>query len=215
MSLSHSHLRALRGHMLRSCLFAGLFLNVLALGSCGFEPLYSSNSSANELDVMTELGKVKISTIPNRQGVSLRNALLARINPQGEPTSFRYRLDVSYEQIVENYGRRRDATTSQRRYRMVARYTLKDGNTVLLRRSSTVYASFSILDEQFATTMAERNAEERGAVELAEDIRLQLAAYFKGTTKPKKETEDQSVTSTTTLETRETPSETTKDQSAD
>lgn len=187
MSSSHDHTGS-RRNRLRSGLFAGLLLSVFTLGGCGFEPLYSSDSSINEPDVMDELGKIKVSTIPNRQGVNLRNALLIRINPNGEPVAARYRLDVSYSQVREDYGRRRDGTTGQRRYRMIASYTLREGNKVLFQGSSLSYASYGVLDQEFATTVAERNAEERGSTDLAEDIRLKLASYFKGVTKPKNKT---------------------------
>lgn len=166
---------------LRAGLFVAL-LTTLVVSGCGFEPLYSSSNGSTTPAVTEQLAAIKISTIPDRSGQKLRNQLLPRLNPMGEPSAARYRLDVSYSRAKENFNLRKDDTTGRSRLRMVATYTLREGNKVLFKGSSISYTSFNVLDEQFASTIGERDAEDRGIVDLSEDIRLQLAAFFKNRT---------------------------------
>ena len=173
-----SLLRKIRG--LHAGLFAGL-LATLVVSGCGFEPLYSSTEGSTSPAVTEQLASVKIATIPDRSGQKLRNNLALRINPQGEPINPQYQLSVSYSRVKEDFNLRKDSTTGRSRLRMSANFTLMQGNKVLLRGSSISYSSFNVLDEQFASTIGERDAEDRGLVELSEDIRLQLAAFFKKT----------------------------------
>lgn len=54
---------------------------------------------------------------------------------------------------------------------------IRTGNTVHEGQSRSI-ASYNVVDSQFATLSAQRDAEERAAVELSEDIKLRLAIFF-------------------------------------
>ena len=65
-----------------------------------------------------------------------------------------------------------------------AQITLSDArdSKTLLSGSHTIIGSYDILDSEYATLMAEKNAEARAVAELALAIRNQLSVYFLQTT---------------------------------
>src|SRR5690242_7641602 len=74
------------------CRAAGAALLLLALAGCGFRPLYGTRAA--DPYVGPEMGGIYISPLPDRDGQLVRNALLDRIDPKGEPQQPRYRLDI-------------------------------------------------------------------------------------------------------------------------
>ena len=55
----------------------------ILLAGCGFRPLYGT--IGEDLPVTTQLAQIRIAAIPDRIGQKLRNFLLDRINPEGQP----------------------------------------------------------------------------------------------------------------------------------
>ncbi|MCW5774643.1 MAG: hypothetical protein KIT16_23565, partial [Rhodospirillaceae bacterium] len=66
----------------------------LALGGCGYRPLYGDRGTSDAVNVSGELARVKIAGIADRRGQILRNYLLDRMNPAGEPADPRYVLII-------------------------------------------------------------------------------------------------------------------------
>ena len=108
------------------------------------------------------------------------NALIDRLSPYGEPTDPDYQLRIDLREEREGVAIERDASITRYNYRLQARYSLFDvrtGNVVHEGRSRSI-ASYNVVDSQFATLIARRDAEERAATELSEDIKLRLAIFF-------------------------------------
>jgi LPS-assembly lipoprotein len=150
------------------------------LAGCGLTPLYGGATGER---VRAELATVAIDAPRSRLGAALREALLREIEAAGPPAATpRYLVKLTIE-------RRRDALLVQlddsiTRYELTltARYDLLDVNQdrVLLRTAAQRSASFNVVQQPYADAIAERDAEERAARELARAIRNRLALFFAG-----------------------------------
>jgi len=150
-----------------------------ALSACGFQPLYGEHGDGARTDA--ELGRIEVVAIESgRTGHDVYNALIDRLSPSGAPANPDYQLQVNLRERREGVAIERDASITRYNYRLLARYSLVDkrsGNIVHEGESRSI-ASYNVVDSQFATLMAQRDAEERAATELSEDIKLRLAIFF-------------------------------------
>lgn len=148
------------------------------LAGCGFRPLYGTASE--DASVTALLSQVRIATIPDRTGQKLRNLLLDRINPQGQPARPRYHLKVEVKVTRTDLGIERDETATRALLVLTATYTLQDQDrkSVLVQGSTQSTNSFNIVASDFATASGETDAIERAAREVSDDIKTRLALYF-------------------------------------
>jgi LPS-assembly lipoprotein len=154
---------------------------LLLVGACGFHPLYGAGDSASP-GVAQDLASVSIAEPTTRLNQLIRNELLSTMRPAGTGEPDRYRLDIesntSEEKSIEdasNSRRSRRATV-----RVMASFALKDlngGKTVYQGRTFS-NVSYDDVSQSFADLQARTNAMERGAREIALDIRTRLAAHF-------------------------------------
>lgn len=160
-----------------------LIVSLLALGpaGCGFRPLYGKpDPAASASPAAAELALVRVEGIADRTGQQLRNALVQRLSPGGEPASARYTLEVTVNQTMEGLAATRDGNATLGRMRLDTSYRLKDaeGTRTVTSGSARALATFRMLGPRYGTMAVERDAEERALSELAEDIRSQLAVFF-------------------------------------
>lgn len=154
---------------------------VVLLGplGCGFEPMYAKRG-AETGPVMTELASIRIMGIEDRSGQILRNALVTRLNPRGEPARSSYTLVVKLHTSQENLAERSDGKASLGRMFVQASFNLididKDG--AILAGSSQSVVSYRLLGPTYGSTAVERDAEQRALIDISEDIRMQLASFF-------------------------------------
>lgn len=148
------------------------------LAACGFEPLYGKRSVGA---VDEDLARIQIAVIPNRIGQQVHNYLLDRINRQGRPNKPRHRLEVKLASEKVVLGVERDETATRAKLVLRADFELTDLATgkVVLHREARSANSYNIVDSALATRSAELDAIDRAARELAEEIRLMLALYFR------------------------------------
>lgn len=157
----------------------GVAVVAAMLGACGFQPLYGEHPGGARTD--TELAQVQVVAIDNgRTGHDVYNALIDRLSPNGEPTSPDYQLRVDLRERREGVAIERDASITRYNYQLLAHYSLVDmrSGNVIHEGDSRSIASYNVVDSQFSTLMAQRDAEERAATELSEDIKLRLAIFF-------------------------------------
>ncbi len=172
----------------RTALLLGLALTLPALSACGFRPVYGTGAaSVGGKAAAAELANVAIDPIPERSGQVLRNLLIDRMYAEGRPGNPAWRLRVGLSSVEEDLGIRKDATATRARLRLTANYELVDTGTnqVVYRSFSRSIVSYNLLEEQYATLVAEQDAYDRGLNELAEDIRTRLALYFAREPAPK------------------------------
>lgn len=162
----------------RALAFAGLACAALGLAGCGYRPLYGRSSQGTPIS--SELAKVRISLIANRAGHRLRNHLLDRMNPHGEPDVPAYSLKVNLTETRVDLGVRRDETRTRANLILTASFYLRDlkNNRVLFSAGAQRVASFNISNAEFSTISAENAARRRSVEGLADEITQRVAVYL-------------------------------------
>lgn len=161
---------------------AALVVGLLVLGpvGCGFQPMYAKPDPANASPVAAELASVRILGIEDRQGQILRNALVNRMSPLGEPGRPAYTLAVKLTQTQENLAERSDGKASLGRLFITATFTLSepDRQSAIFNGTSRSVVSYRLLGPTYGSTAVKRDAEKRALGDLAESISAQVASYF-------------------------------------
>lgn len=174
MLSSNSHIR------LRPLVLVFLLLGFVA--GCGFRPLYGRHEDNYGNAVSDQLALVRITPIGDRAGLLLRNHLFDRMTPRGSPSAPLYELEVTLSNASQSVILRKDATATRANLTLSASFnltTLGSGTPVtVMSDMARSVVSYDILDAQFATVSAEKNAQERAVHELASDIVNRLAVYF-------------------------------------
>ena len=163
----------------RLVLIAPVLFALLGLSACGFQPLH--RSADGRAAAQQGFPAVYVGLIPDRLGQILRNELLDRVNPRGEARSPRYRLEVAARESRSDIVILRDSTATFAKFSVEADWSLVDltTNAPVTRGTLRRTSSFSISQSEFAILQAEADARRRAATELAEDIHLRLALFFK------------------------------------
>ncbi|MGR3632844.1 MAG: LPS assembly lipoprotein LptE [Limimaricola soesokkakensis] len=145
-----------------------LLLGALALGGCGFAPAYGPDNDAARLR-----GKVAVEAPASFPGYLLRARLLDRLGAPVEPL---YELDVETSEEVEQAAISADGAVL--RYRLLGRasYALRPlaGGPALAEGAVEEFAGYSATLGTVASDAAERDARERLAVLLADQIVTRL-----------------------------------------
>lgn len=146
--------------------------------ACGFQPLYGKKDGKSAPD---DLAATRINIIADRTGQQLRNDLQVELTPKGaSAVEQKYELQVKLNENLNQIAIAKDETTSRASLELISTFTLaklQDG-APLYSGVSRVTMSYNITTQGFATVSAEQDARRRGARVIAEDMKLQLAAYF-------------------------------------
>jgi len=156
---------------------AGMLLG-LALAGCGFQPLHRSGGGVAGSDgSAASLGAVRIAPIANRAGQHLRNLLLDRMTPRGAPAAPRYVLEVKLAEARREFALRSDETPTRVTLTVNASFALSPVGKAQVFRGGAVSANgYNVLQSEFATLAAERDARRRALTILSEEISLRVAA---------------------------------------
>jgi LPS-assembly lipoprotein len=156
-----------------------------AVAACGFEPMYGERTGTAPADrpaqsgVRSDLFGTRVATIADRVGQQVRNQLVDRLNPQGEPAQPAYYLVVRLNEQKDSVLTRSDEFSTATSLRLVADFEVRDPKGNILNTGySRAIARYNTLRSQYATIAAEDNARERAAREVAEDIRGKLAVFY-------------------------------------
>jgi LPS-assembly lipoprotein len=170
-------------------LLAALALAGLTAGC--FQPLYGTQSSVGgKTGIGDKMSAVEVApiTVPNgsrlaRVSVSVRNELMYQFTGGGAAAATNYRLDVRLSST--NLSVIVDVTTGRpdiANYGIDASYTLTDITNGKQAFTSTTFSrvSYNIPGQlqRFAGDRGLRDAEDRAAKVIAENIRTRLASYF-------------------------------------
>ncbi len=156
--------------------------SLLLLTACGFTPMYGQTGGENKTSATHQLNNVEIAMIPNESGVYLRNILIDRFYQDGYPASPSYTLAVARVDEVElDLDITQDSETTRKQLRLTTTLVLTDNETrkPVLRRSLTAITSYNVLGSQFTTRVSGADAREAALSDLARQIELQTALYFK------------------------------------
>lgn len=143
-----------------------LILGALALGGCGFQPVYGPGGAGNKL-----LGRIALDA-PDTQDAYVFNRRFEE--RMGRAINAPYRLSVQLETDQQDLGS--TSTGSTTRYRLIGRaiYALRDGDTLLTEGRSNAFTGYSTTGSTVATLAAERDAGERLMTLLADQVIDQL-----------------------------------------
>jgi len=166
---------------------------VVALGALTagcFQPLYGDHSIGADGDVRGKLASVDVPAIntPNgtalaRISVHLRNQLIYGLTGGGQAVNPAYRLVIrlsaSQRQVIVDVSSGRAEVVN---YGLTASYQMVDVVTGKMVVNSTANARVSYnvpgQEQRYAGARGLRDAENRAANELAQNIQTRLASYF-------------------------------------
>jgi LPS-assembly lipoprotein len=158
----------------------------LALGACGFHPLYGEATRQRE---EPELAAIVVLPIADRYGQQLELALREALNPEGLAVKPRYQLKISLVSSRNDLGIQRDASSTRGRVDVYATLALLDfttGKQIYLSRAQSTSA-FNILQDAYAAQVAEDDARTRTVRDLSAEIRTRLALFLRDQPAPPKQ----------------------------
>jgi LPS-assembly lipoprotein len=148
------------------------------VSACGFRPLYGEHSPG--VSAGSELASIQLRTLNNRIDYLVRTNLIEKLqlsNAEGLP---KYELALNLESDREGAAIEPDTTITRFNYTLRAKYDLIDlaSRKTIYQGASRSIAAYNVVDDQFATLAARRNAQERTALDISDDIKLKLAIFF-------------------------------------
>ena len=148
------------------------------LAGCGFKPMYGNRGHSNS--VPTQFAQIDVKEIDGRTGHHLRNYLIDRLSARGGNYKKKYKLDVALSDRKDGLAIRSDESVTRFNYRLLGsvRLTGLDDHQILFETALRVTAAYNVVDSEFATLSAERDAEERAARDMSSEIITRLALYF-------------------------------------
>ena len=163
----------------RRAVLAALGFGLLA-GGC-FTPLYAERSPG--VGVRASMENVEVKIIARRVGLEVRNALIFELSGgAGNPANAPYRIDITVVEDVQSMTINvRTGRATVEMVTLTATYELRDmekNQRVVMRDVSNSQASIERGAQVFARDRAIRDAENRAARAVAEQIKLRLASFF-------------------------------------
>jgi len=156
----------------------GAVILALGISGCGFRPLYGG---AGGTEVLEQLSQVRIETIEDRHGQILHNLLLDRINPEGRPDRPLYSLKIIANLNTTELGLRFTEIATRAQLTLQASFALTDNRTgkTLVNGVARSANSYNIPDSEYARVIAEKDATERAAREISDEIKSRLSLLFR------------------------------------
>lgn len=150
----------------------------LTLCACGFRPLYASGpDGSGPGDAMAS---IFVESIPERVGYQLRNHLLDRFGATGRSEGASYRLKITLREQRLGVAIRPNASITRYNYTLEAHYDLfrADGTAAVKSGNVSALAAYNVATSPYATVVAEQDASDRAAGDIAERLRIELAVFF-------------------------------------
>jgi LPS-assembly lipoprotein len=147
-----------------------LLCTLLTLPACGFHPLYATPSAEQR----ASLTHIEVVQPPGRLGQLFAIALTDALPPRaGKPL---YRLEPAIEKQLQPVVVRKDGRISRYDTVMLVTLVLKDSNgKEVMRDVVRSYSGYNVLDADFASFIAERDASRRAVEQAANDTVQRLA----------------------------------------
>ncbi len=157
--------------------FFSFFVALFVLQGCGFQPLYGGSKQA----ASPEFTRIKVESIPDRIGQLLHNHLLSALNPKGRPLKPLYVLNTKLTEGSTSLAVRKSAFATRANLTVSANFILINAlnGQSLYSGKSALTVSYNILDSEFATLAAQKDARSRAVREISHGIRNQLGVYFR------------------------------------
>ena len=159
---------------MRRLLILGAALGAsLALGGCGFTPLYAAPG------VVPKLAAIDVTAPQGRTGFLLREHLDdALAKNRAAPVAYTMKLSLGESRYPR--GIRTDNTATRYEYVLTADYVLANApaGDVAKKGRVRVEITYDSADQPYASIMAQQDAEDRAAEEAAHRIEIEVAAWL-------------------------------------
>jgi len=155
---------------------AGLLLTVQA---CGFQPLYQQGLAPTSAG--SQLNTILVNPIADRVGQDLRNHLYDALTPNGQPSTPKWELSVTLIESIQKIAVLQTSFSTRANLNLTASFALSfvgGGEQTNHSGTATAISGYNILDSEYATLVAERDARSRAVQVLSVDIRRQLAIWL-------------------------------------
>ncbi len=153
---------------------------VTGCGDSGFRPLYAT-SSIGGTDVSQKLAEMEVAPIPGRVGQQLRNEMIFQATGGGYAAQNpNYRLEVVLRESISATLVQIDGNSSGSIYNLNASFRLVrlSDKSIALQGESHGRSAFQRFDSVYANVRARREAEDRAAHTIADDMKARLAAFL-------------------------------------
>ena len=152
----------------------------LALSACGFRPLYGTASipeGAESAFATIRVDPIAATNDSDRVGYLVADALERTLHTPGHREPHAFALAVTLTDERRGLAIQDDASVTRYNYRLTAEWTLTPlgASEAVAKGRAEATASYNVVDSQYATLVARKNAEDRAAREIAEQIKLRLA----------------------------------------
>jgi LPS-assembly lipoprotein len=145
----------------------------LTLAACGFHPMYGAG-------LAPQLATIYVEPMPERDGYELRNNLIDLLGSDGSMHGKLYRLTVNLKETNQGVALQNNATITRYNDTLSATFTLTDMNgKTVTAGSQSILTAYNVATSQYATLSAQQDDDKRTAQDIAERIRLDLAAFFR------------------------------------
>ena len=150
-----------------------------ACGDAGFRPLYGS-SAVGGGNVSEKLAQVDMAPIPGRVGQRIRNELIFQSTGGGTPPPPTHRLEVAITENTTSMLIRSDGDSQSKVYSISAAFQLirSSDRAVVLKGNSYGQASYERFTSIYANVRAQKDAEDRAAKTVGEELKSRLSAYL-------------------------------------
>lgn len=140
----------------------------LALSACGFTPIYGNGSAAEQMH-----GRIALGSFDGLAGFQMREQLETRL---GTATEAIYKLEVVLDVESVGVAITQDGSTTRYNLSGTALFTVTklDGG-IVFQDSVTAFTAYNATASAYATRIAEKDADRRMAVTIADKIVTRLA----------------------------------------
>jgi LPS-assembly lipoprotein len=148
----------------------------LLLQACGFQTVYGNEQKQN----VSELSRILIGPLPNRNGQILRNKLLTSLNTKIKNLKPIYSLNLKLYDSTSSFAISKKSFATRANLSIKSEFNLiriKD-NKILYFGKSESTVSYNILKNEYATIAVKKDAMARGLHEISKNIQGQLSVYF-------------------------------------
>lgn len=146
-------------------------------GGTGFRPLHATGGFGGA--GIQRLSDVQVAPIPGRVGQQLRNELVFQ-SGANKPVDPKYRLEIAIRKKIASSLVQRDGEAQSKTFSLDANFRLIDLETkeVVLKGQSTSRANFERFESIFANVRARRDAENRAAKTVGNELKTRLESYL-------------------------------------
>ena len=151
-------------------------LPAAALAGCGFQPMYGGQGRAT----LAEMGTIRVVQPRDRLGQLVRNEIIERISPRGEPSVVRYKLSYTTRLTEVQLAIQDDDSITRFSLRLTVEVWLLEiaSGKVIYRDKTRAVGGYNAVNSEFATLAARDDTTDRVARAAAAEIVTLLGVFF-------------------------------------